>query len=452
MLIDVLKVPRSEEKMTATEIMLSETQERMLLIVEKGREDQVDQIVKKWGLESFVIGRVTDDGLLRIVEGEKTVGQIPASSLDSDGAPKYYKDYIEPEYLKDLRKLDYNSLKEPEDYNKTMLEMLKSPNIASKEWAYKQYNQSHGGNTFIRPGSNAGVLRIEGSKKGLALTTDCNSRYCYLNPREGSKIAVAEAARNIVCCGAKPLAITDGLNFASPERPESFWQLRESVLGISEACRELDTPVISGNVSLYNETEDHAIYPTPIIGMVGVLEDVEKACTMNFKEEGDAILLLGNMTKEVGGSEYLARIHGLEKGDVPFINFALETRLQAFILEAIGEGLIRSAQDLSEGGLGIGLAKSAIISKLGAKISIDDNMRGDFILFSEGQSRFLITVKEEDLESFKDKMEVADIPYRVLGQVRADKLEIDINGSRTIELSCNEMEEGWRGALECIME
>lgn len=450
--IDVLKVPRSEENMTATEIMLSETQERMLLIVEKGREVEVNEIVKKWDLETFIIGRVTDDGLLRIMEGKKIVGEMPASSLDSDGAPKYYKDYIVPSYIKEVKVFDNNDIKEPENYNEVLMELLKSPNIASKEWAYQQYNQTYGDNTVVKPGSDAAVLKVEGTKRGIALTTDCNSRFCYLDPREGSKIAVTEAARNIICSGAKPLAITDGLNFASPERPESFWQFRESVLGISEACRELDTPVISGNVSLYNETEDQTIYPTPIIGMVGVLEDVEKACTMDFKEEGDIIILLGETTEEIGGSEYLSRIHGLEKGEVPFINFALEKKLQALVLEAIEEGMIQSAHDLSEGGLAVALAESAITGELGAKVTINGDMRRDLMLFSEGQSRFLLTAKKEVLESLKEKMDSAEVPYEILGEVGGEKLEITIKEASTIDLSIEEMEGAWRGALKCIME
>lgn len=450
--IDVLKVPRSEENMTAREVMLSETQERMLLIVEKGREGQVNEIVKKWDLESFVIGKVTDDGFLRILEGDKVVGEIPASSLDSDGAPRYYKDYVLPSYIKEVREFSNKDIQEPEDYNKTMMELLKSPSIASKEWAYNQYNQTHGGNTVVKPGSGAGVLKVEGRKKGIALTTDCNSRFCYLDPREGSKIAVAEAARNIICSGGKPLAITDGLNFASPEKPESFWQFRESVLGISEACRELDTPVISGNVSLYNETEDHAIYPTPIIGMVGVVEDVDKACTMEFKKTGDNIILLGINTDEIGGSEYLSRIHGMEKGQVPFINFALETKLQNFVLDAIESGMVQSAQDISEGGLAIALAKSAMVGKIGVKVNMDSDMRKDLFLFSEGQSRFLLSVRDEALTDLKAKLDSLQLPYEYLGKVGGHKLEININEIPVINLEIEEMEEAWRGALECIMK
>ena len=449
--IDVLKVPRSEENMTPREIMLSETQERMLLIVQKGREEQVNEIMEKWGLKSIVIGRVTNDGMLRVMEGEKVVGEVPATSLDSDGAPRYYSDYAIPKYIKEVKDFDNNHIEEPTDYNETMMELLRSPNIASKEWAYNQYNQTYGGNIIVKPGSNAGVIKVEGTKKGVAVTTDCNSRFCYLDPREGSKIAVAEAARNIICSGAKPLAITDGLNFASPERPESFWQFRESVIGISEACRELDTPVISGNVSLYNETEEGSIYPTPIIGMVGVLEDVDKVCTMDFKSEGDNIILLGKNTDEIGGSEYLSRIHGLEKGEVPFINFALETKLQNIVLESIEKGLVQSAHDISEGGLAIALAKSAINGRLGAKVNINSSMRKDLLLFSEGQSRFILTIKDEDMDEFIREIDKLELPYEILGKVTGDKLEISVNNDLVVDLTNDEMEEVWRGAIKWIM-
>lgn len=449
--IDVLKVPRSEENMTPREIMLSETQERMLLIVQKGREEQVNEIMEKWGLKSIVIGRVTNDGMLRVMEGEKVVGEVPATSLDSDGAPRYYSDYAIPKYIKEVKDFDNNHIEEPTDYNETMMELLRSPNIASKEWAYNQYNQTYGGNIIVKPGSNAGVIKVEGTKKGVAVTTDCNSRFCYLDPREGSKIAVAEAARNIICSGAKPLAITDGLNFASPERPESFWQFRESVIGISEACRELDTPVISGNVSLYNETEEGSIYPTPIIGMVGVLEDVDKVCTMDFKSEGDNIILLGKNTDEIGGSEYLSRIHGLEKGEVPFINFALETKLQNLVLESIEKGLVKSAHDISEGGLGIALAKSAINGRLGARININSSMRKDLLLFSEGQSRFILTIRDEDMDEFIKEIDKLELPYEILGKVTGDRLEISVNNDLVVDLTIDEMEEVWRGAIKWIM-
>lgn len=450
--IDVLKVPRREKGMLPVEVMISESQERMLLIVEKGREEEVNEIVEKWGLYSVVIGKVTNDGLLRVMEGDKVAGEMPADSLDSSGAPKYYKDYEIPAYIKEVRNFNSTDVEEPQDYNETLLALLKSPNIASKEWIYRQYDHMVRTSTVVKPGSDAAVMRVRGSKKGIALTTDCNSRLCYLDPREGSKIAVTEAARNVVCSGAKPLAITDGLNFGSPEKPDRFWQFRESILGISEACRELDTPVISGNVSFYNETETHAIHPTPIIGMVGVLEDVEKACTAEFKEKGDIILLLGSTKDEIGGSEYLARIHGLEKGEVPAINFGLEKKLQVLVLEGIEKGLVQSAHDLSEGGLAVALAECSIGGKLGADVAMKTDLRKDVLLFSESQSRFLLSVKKENLQQLKDMAEAVAAPYEMIGEVTGEKLQVKINDTVIIDMAVNQMEETWRGALACIME
>jgi len=450
--IDVLKIPRREKGMIPVEIMISESQERMLLIVEKGRENEVNEIVEKWGLHSVVIGKVTNDGMLRVMEGDNVAGEMPAESLDSSGAPRYYKDYEVPSYYEELKKFKSSDVDEPKDYNEVLLNMVGSPNLCSREWIYKQYDHMVRTSTVVKPGSDAAVIRVRGTDKGIALTTDCNSRYCYLDPREGSKIAVVEAARNIVCSGATPLAITDGLNFGSPEKPDRFWQFRESVLGISEACRELDTPVISGNVSFYNETEKDAIYPTPMIGMVGVLDDVKKACTMEFKEEGDLIILIGETKDEIGGSEYLARIHGLEKGKVPFLNLALEKKIQGFLLDAINNEYIQSAHDLSEGGLAVALAESVIGAGLGANVTINSDLRRDVELYSESQSRFLITIKEENEQTIKDILNEKNIPYTVLGVVGGNELNIDINKSSVVKLTINQMEEVWRGAIQCLME
>ncbi|MCC5912315.1 MAG: phosphoribosylformylglycinamidine synthase subunit PurL [Clostridiaceae bacterium] len=450
--VDVAKVPRRETGMLPVEVMISESQERMLLIVEKGREEEVNKVVEKWGLHSVIIGKVTDDGFLRILEGDQVVGEMPAESLDSSGAPKYYSDYEKPAYIEEVQNFTSGDIEEPKNYKEVLTKLLTSPNIASKEWIYRQYDHMVRTNTVVKPGSDAAVIRVKGTEKGIALTTDCNSRLCYLDPREGSKIAVTEAARNIICSGAKPLAITDGLNFGSPEKPDRFWQFRECVLGISEAARELDTPVISGNVSFYNETDQDAIYPTPIIGMVGVLDDVEKAMTMEFKNEGDVIVLLGHTKDEIGGSEYISRIHDLEKGRIPAINFGLEKKLHSLILEANEKNLLQSAHDLSEGGLGIGVAESCISGKLGAKININTDLRKDVYLFSESQSRFLITVKEKDLKDLKEMLQLREVPYQRIGRVEGQDLEITINEASVICEAVEELEAAWRGALQCIME
>lgn len=450
--IDVLKVPRRVEGMKSVEVMISESQERMLLIVEKGKEEEINKIVQKWELYSVVIGKVTDDGMLTIKEGDNIVGRMPADSLDSSGAPKYDSDFEVPQYLEEVRALNVEDISQPSNYNETLLKLLASPNIASRAWIYNQF-KSDGTKYFKnKRGSDASVLQIEGTKKGIALTADCNSRYCYLDPREGSKIAVVEAARNLICSGAEPLAVTDGLNFGNPDSPEGFWQIRESVLGISEACRELDTPVISGNVSLYNETEEGGIYPTPIIGMIGVIEDIDKTITLNFKQEGDAIILLGETKSDIGGSEYLAEIHGLEKGKISNINFALERKLQKLILDANKEDLLQSAHDVAEGGLAVALAECVMENGLGIEIKLNTELRKDIVLFSETQSRFIVSVKNKDLKDFKDLLVDRNIPNTVLGTVGGSNFEVDINGKEIINLPVEGMKKTWIDTFGLLMK
>lgn len=450
--IDVLKVPRRERGMLPVEVMISESQERMLLIVKKGKEPEVQKIVEKWGLHGVIIGKVINNNRLIIKEGDQMVGDMPAASLDSSGAPKYEQDYEVPAYFYEKQHINLSTITEPHDYHPVLLKLLTSPNLASREWIYRQYDHMVRTNTVVKPGSDAAVLRIPDTNRGIALTTDCNSRYCHLNPREGSKIAVAEAARNIVASGGRPLAITDGLNFGNPERPDRYWQFREGVMGISEACRELDTPVISGNVSFYNETEQEAIYPTPIIGMVGVIEDVRKACTAAFKEAGDLVLMLGETRAEIGGSEYLAQIHGIEGGRIPHLNLALEKRVQNLLLEAIEAGMVTSAHDISDGGLAVALAEAAMGHGLGAEINIVTVLRRDEALFSESQSRFIITIKTQDLKKLEEKLRDHQIPYQLLGSVKGEHLKITINHEEVVNLPVKEMEQAWRGALQCIME
>ena len=452
MMIDISKIPRREKGMHPVEVMISESQERMLLIVRKGQEETVNRIVGKWGLHSVVIGKVTDDDRLKVYDGETLLGDMPAESLDSSGAPKYYRDSEMPEAMKKAQCTDLSVIEEPEDLNRTFLDLLKAPNLASKEWIYGQYDHMVRTSTVVKPGSDAAVVRIRGTEKAIALTTDCNSRYCYLNPREGSKIAVAEAARNIVASGGKPAAITDGLNFGSPEKKERFYEFRESIIGLSEACRELDTPVISGNVSFYNETDRAAIYPTPIVGMVGVLEDVTKHMTMEFKEEGDLVLLIGETKDEIGGSEYLSRIHGLETGRIPELNMALEIRVQETVLQAIEKGWMASVHDVSEGGIGIALAESAIAGGMGATVEIPSNLKKDRVLFSESQSRFLVSFKKEHLENVEKALKAREVPFTLLGKTGGDSLTITINNEPAIHQPLNDLEENWRGAIQWIME
>ena len=352
MKINLDKVPLREKGMTAYEIMLSESQERMLCCVKKGYEDRVKNVFEKWDLHCEIIGEVTGDGLLHIdYQGERKATLPPFDLVLGGGAPVYTREQTEPAYLKETRKFDQNSLPEPKDLKETFLKVFSSPNIVSKQWVYHQYDSMVRTNTIVGPGCDAAVILIKGTNKALAIKTDCNSRYVYLNPKEGTKIAVAESARNIVCSGGVPLAITNCLNFGNPYKPEVYWQFAQAIAGMGEACRHFETPVTGGNVSFYNESPETAVYPTPTIGMVGLVEDLKHITTSFFKDEGDVIYLLGEDKEELGGSEYAKVIHKKVAGDSPQINLDEEKRLQDTLLNLIRKGLIKSAHDVSEGGI-----------------------------------------------------------------------------------------------------
>jgi len=419
--IDLDLVPTREKGMSAYEILLSESQERMLMVVEKGFEDEIIKIFKKWDLNAVVIGHVTSDGFLRVKKDGQVVVNIPADSLVvGGGAPVYQREAKEPEYLKEVRKFNPREIQQPKDLNEVFLKMLSSPNIASKEWVYEQYDTMVQTNTVVLPGGDAAVVRIKGTNKALALKTDCNSRYVYLNPYRGAMIAVAEAGRNVVCVGAEPIAITNCLNFGNPYKPEVFWQFKEAVRGMGDACRALGTPVTGGNVSFYNESPNGPVYPTPVIGMLGLIEDLKFITTASFKAPGDVIVLLGKNTDEIGGSEYLAWIHGKVLGDAPFIDLELERRIQQVCLEGIRLGLVKSAHDVSDGGIAIALAECCILDKenmFGCKVEIKDEIRPDFLLFGEGQSRIIVTLEEKKLDAFEKICQERGIPYSIIGSV-----------------------------------
>lgn len=438
-------VPMREEGMTPYEIMLSESQERMLLVAREGTEDNIVEIFKKWDLDAVVVGRVTDDGFMRIKMGGKTVAELPVKPL-ADGAPLYNRPVKRPEYQSELQTLDLKSIKEPSDYNDVLLKLLDAPTIASKRWIYRQYDHMVRTNTVVLPGSDAAVIRVKGTTKGLAMTTDCNSRYCYLDPYTGGMIAVAEAARNIVCSGGKPMAITDCLNFGNPEKPEIMWQFQQSTLGLSKACEILATPVIGGNVSLYNETHGVAIYPTPTVGMVGLLEDVDHHCTSWFKDDGDVILLLGLNKEEIGGSEYLKVIHDLEKGMPPAMDLTLEKAVQDTCLNGIQDKLVKSAHDCSEGGLAVALAECCFTAgghRIGAKVDIPLEIRTDAILFGETQSRIVVTVAEGNINDFNKIAAKYMAPVAMIGRVGGQRLKIN----NLIDLPVSEMEKIWSEAI-----
>ncbi|WP_240689018.1 phosphoribosylformylglycinamidine synthase subunit PurL [Ammoniphilus sp. YIM 78166] len=443
-------VPQREKGMTAYEMMLSESQERMLVVAKQGTEEDVYKIFEKWGLHAVVIGRVTDDNRLRILHQGEVFADIPVDKLAED-APVYHKPSKVPAYYENYATLDTTQLDEPKDYNETLQKLLSAPTVASKEWVYNQYDYMVRTNTAVHPGSDAAVVAIRGTRKALAMSVDCNGRYVYLDPYHGGAIAVAEAARNVVCSGAKPLAITDNLNYGSPEKPEIFWQLEQSADGISEACRVLNAPVIGGNVSLYNETNGVAIYPTPTIGMVGLIEDMDHITTQSFKDEGDVILLLGETKAEIGGSEYQKLQLGRIEGRPPQIDLELESRVQAVTLEAIKQGFVKSAHDLAEGGLAVAVAESCISGTVGAEVNLDVNLRPDLALFSETQSRILLSATSEKAEEIIKLAEAKGVAISKLGKVTGDQLIISVNGQNVIEQPLSTAKAAWKDAIACLM-
>lgn len=440
-------IPQRETGMSAYEMMLSESQERMLLVIEKGREQEIIDIFEKYDLEAVSVGHVTDDRMLRLLHQGEVVCELPVDAL-AEEAPVYHKPSSEPAYYREFleTKVEAPAITDAAD---TLKQLLQQPTIASKEWVYDQYDYMVRTNTVVAPGSDAGVLRIRGTKKALAMTTDCNARYLYLDPEVGGKIAVAEAARNIVCSGARPLAVTDNLNFGNPEKPEIFWQIEKSADGISEACRKLSTPVIGGNVSLYNESNGTAIYPTPVIGMVGLVEDTAHITTQSFQQAGDVIFVIGETKEEFAGSELQKMTEGRIYGKAPEIDLDVELTRQEALLAAIQNGLVQSAHDVSEGGLGVALAESTFgTDGLGAHIQIDLNSEAS--LFSETQSRFVVTVKPEHREAFaaavKDAKEVGTVTNDGVFTVKNQE------GQQWIHAAVNELERAWKGAIPCLLK
>jgi phosphoribosylformylglycinamidine synthase len=439
-------VPQRETGMTAYEMMLSESQERMLIVVTKGREQEIVDLFTKYDLEAVAVGEVTDDKNLTLSHQGEIVAEVPVDAL-AEEAPIYHKPSAEPQYFRDFQSMTAE-VPVIEDYKETLVSLLKQPTISSKEWVYDQYDYMVRTNTVVSPGSDAAVVRVRGTNKALAMTTDCNSRFIYLDPETGGKIAVAEAARNIICSGAEPLAITDCLNFGNPEKPEIFWQLEKAADGMSEACRSLSTPVIGGNVSLYNETNGEAIYPTPVVGMVGLVSDLKHITTQTFKNESDLIYVVGEAKVEFGGSELQKMLEGKIFGRAPELDLDLEQKRQQQILTAIQKGLVASAHDLSEGGLAVALAESLFgASKLGAKVNISGEPVSE--LFSETQSRFLLSINPENQASFEALVEDAIC----IGSVTADnKLVVATSDSKVLEADVEDLQTAWKGAIPCLLK
>jgi phosphoribosylformylglycinamidine synthase subunit PurL len=453
--LEMADVPVREEGMTPYEILLSESQERMLVAARKGREEDVRKILAKWELEAEVIGEVTDDGYFRILEDGVVVANIPALPL-TDGCPTYEREGIEGDDVKEARARDLTEFLAPEgDLTDPFLRLLGSPNIASKRWIYDQFDTTVRTSTVVRPGSDAGVVRLRGSRKAIAATTDCNGRYCWLNPREGAKAAVAEAARNLVCTGALPTAVTNNLNFGNPLKPHIYFQLREAVLGMAEACSLFETPVTGGNVSLFNETDGVAIYPTPVIGMVGLLDDVDQATRAFFTHEGDAILVLGETREEIGGSEYLYREHDLVAGEAPLVDLLAERRLQHAVLGMVQKGLLRSAHDCAEGGLAAALAESAVGGEkaLGVKVELTSRLAPVAVFFGESTGRVVVSCAPEDESRVLDTARHHGVPAARIGTVGNEGGAFAIRTPLgSIETSVNEVRTRYFGALPALME
>ena len=470
--IDVARVPRRETGMTPYEVMLSESQERMLVVVRRGHEDDARDIFAKWGLDAVVIGRVTGDGCLRILDDCAVAGELPVAAL-VDEAPVYDRPSVRPAYLDDPAVMSADALQESDDLAADLLALLARPTIASKAWVYRQYDSMVRTATVQRPGGDAAVVALPDFTRAVAMTTDGNGRYVYLDPRAGGMHAVAEAARNLSCVGARPLAVTDCLNFGNPEKPGIFYQFAESVQGIAEACRALGTPVVSGNVSFYNETGGRDIFPTPVVGMVGVVDDLERMTTAALKSPGDTLLLLGADPVTLGASEYAALRSGDRAlGPTPPIDLELEAAAQAVCRAAITAGLVRAAHDVSDGGLAVALAEMCIGGDQGAAVTLEASGRADAALFGEGGARIVLEVVPGGVAEIERLAARHGVPCRALGSVTdAGRLEIVMGGPHPpttspsvvgestsvaasggrLSLAVTELRASWEEAIPCAM-
>ncbi|MGH7444145.1 MAG: phosphoribosylformylglycinamidine synthase subunit PurL, partial [Longimicrobiales bacterium] len=467
--LDVALVPVREPNMTPYEILLSESQERMLVVAKQGREDEVKRILEKWELEAAVIGRVTDDGLYRVRENGVVVAEVPGYPLVT-GCPTYTREAREADDVQQLRAWSPSAreLAPAADHpTKVLLRLLAAPTIASKAWVHQQYDSTVRTNTVIGPGGDAGVIRIRGTSRGIAASVDCNGRYVYLNPRRGAMIAVAEAARNVACTGATPRAITNNLNFGNPLKPEVYYQMKEAVAGMGEACRAFETPVTGGNVSLYNENPTGAIYPTPVVGMIGVLDDVTNHVTMRFRDTGDAIILLGRNTDELGGSEYLKVVHGLVAGDAPHVDLAHERALQQTLIALADARLAKSAHDCAEGGLAVTLAECAIAGAVGADVTLEstgiawgatdramdaaDTLHPAPLLFGEAQGRAVVSCAQTDVERVLALAGQHGVPAARIGTVGGDDFTVRA-GDAVIDAPLAHVAEVYQTAIPRLME
>jgi phosphoribosylformylglycinamidine synthase subunit PurL len=439
--IDIARVPKRETGMTPYEVMLSESQERMLLVAEKGREDEIVRIFEKWDLHAEAIGRVTSGQRLRIFDEGRLEADVPNAAL-TDDAPVYDRPWVEPS--NPAASEDVLSLTPPSDLTRALLDVLASPNVACKRWVYRQYDSTVRTNTLVGPGSDAAVVRVKGTSRALAISVDGNGRYSWLDPYEGARLAVAEACRNVAAAGGVPIGATNCLNFGNPERPEIMGQFVAAVRGIGDACRALGVPITGGNVSLYNETDGRAIYPTPVLGVVGVVEDAERVLRRSFVSEGDFVYLLGDTGDDLGGSELLSVVHGRVAGRPPRLDLEAEKRLHALLAEGAARGVLLSAHDLSDGGLAVALAECGFAGEepgLGARLDLASSLRPDVLLFSESPSRAIVTTRDE--------LRIAELARRHgvrwarLGAVGGDRLVLTSGGKTLLDAAVADLHQAW---------
>ncbi|HEY3135573.1 MAG TPA: phosphoribosylformylglycinamidine synthase subunit PurL [Blastocatellia bacterium] len=451
--LEIDLVPQRETGMTPYEIMLSESQERMLIVAAAGHEREVVDIFKKWELDAVVIGRVTDDGHLRVKKLGQIVADIPNSALTAE-APVYNRPVRAPASAASIEVGQLES--SADELEATFIRIIARPTIATKEWVYRQYDHMVRTNTIVLPGSDAAIIRIKEKRRGLAMTLDSNARYCQVDPREGAKLVVAEACRNLVASGARPLALTNCLNFGSPERPEVMWQFSEVIDGMAEACAAFGTPVTGGNVSFYNETDGRGIYPTPVIGMVGIVEDPRHITTQWFKNEDRAIILLGSTGNDLGASEYAVATLGRPEGSVPKLDLDLERGVQEACLKIIQAGLVESAHDCSDGGLAVAIAESCFSSyrrdAVGGQINLETELSAAALLFAETPSRIVLSAADGNVDQIMKLAAEHVVAASVIGRTRDERLIINVNGERAIDRSVAELEAAWRGVLPRTLE
>ncbi len=451
--IEIDLVPQRETGMTPYEIMLSESQERMLIVAAAGREREVVDIFKKWELDAVVIGRVTGDGRLRVKKNGQPVADIPNTAL-TDAAPVYHRPLNKPQAPPpiEIQQIEASST----ELDATFMRVIAHPTIAAKEWVYRQYDHMVRTNTVVMPGSDAAVIRIKEKRRLLAMTLDSNARYCQVDPKAGARLVVAEACRNLVASGARPLALTNCLNFGSPERPEVMWQFSEVVDGMAEACAVFGTPVTGGNVSFYNETDGRGIAPTPVIGMIGVIDNSRHIATQWFKGDGRAVILLGITSSDLGASVYVSATLGRIEGRVPELDLDLERRVQEVCLKIIQEELVESAHDCSDGGLAVAIAESCFSSyrreAVGCEIRLEGELSGAELLFSETPSRIVISAIDQHVGAILALAREHDVAASVIGRTKGERLVIQANGERIIDRTVSEIESAWRGVLPRMLE